>query len=84
MKAVMESKDPGQLYAGWAKLFGGVYSIPGPLFTQLTVVCDPKAIAHICGVDSWKYRQPTLAEVLLEQIVRGFVQFHRSEDIHPL
>lgn len=49
--------DAGALYESWMKKYGPVYRIHGPLSTQRVVICDPKAINHICNMDTTTYSQ---------------------------
>lgn len=38
--------DSGALYENWARTYGPVFQVPGPLGERRTVLMDPKAITH--------------------------------------
>ncbi|KAJ6626458.1 cytochrome P450 [Mycena sp. CBHHK59/15] len=67
-KEIMGSRNPADLYGGWAQTYGSVYQVRGPLGTDRFVVCDPKAIAHVYALDSWKYCHTPLARQQLSSL----------------
>ncbi|KAJ6496845.1 cytochrome P450 [Mycena vulgaris] len=67
-KEIMGSQSPADLYDGWAQTYGSVYRVRGPLGTDRIVVCDPKAIAHVYALDSWKYCHTPLARRQLSSL----------------
>ncbi|KAJ6607569.1 cytochrome P450 [Mycena sp. CBHHK59/15] len=67
-KEIMGSRNPADLYGGWAQTYGSVYQVRGPLGTGRFVVCDPKAIAHVYALDSWKYCHTPLARQQLSSL----------------
>ncbi|KAJ6538383.1 cytochrome P450 [Mycena vulgaris] len=67
-KEIMGSQSPADLYDGWAQTYRSVYRVRGPLGTDRIVVCDPKAIAHVYALDSWKYCHTPLARRQLSSL----------------
>ncbi|KAJ7438339.1 cytochrome P450 [Mycena latifolia] len=67
-KEIMEAQSPADLYDKWAQTYGSVYRVHGPLGTERFVVCDPKAIAHVYALDSWKYCHTALAQLQLSSL----------------
>ncbi|KAJ7180585.1 cytochrome P450 [Mycena filopes] len=58
---ILHSLSPADLYDSWAQTYGGVFQLSGPLGTDRLILCDPKAIAHVYALDSWKYCHSPLA-----------------------
>ncbi|KAJ6550845.1 cytochrome P450 [Mycena vulgaris] len=56
-KQIMESHSPAELY-----------DLRGPLGTIRLVVCDPRALAHVLALDSWKYSHPPLAQLQITSL----------------
>ncbi|KAJ6545309.1 hypothetical protein B0H19DRAFT_1266767 [Mycena capillaripes] len=57
----MASRSPANLYDEWAREYGAVFCIRGPFGAEHFVLCDPKAIAHVLALDSWKYHHTPVA-----------------------
>lgn len=57
VKTIAKAFDAGALYESWMKKYGPIYRIHGPLLTQRIVICDPKAINHVCNMDTMTYSQ---------------------------
>lgn len=53
-RKVAAAPDSGAVYEAWADTYGPVYEVSGPLRTKRIVLCDPKAVAHVYALDSWK------------------------------
>jgi hypothetical protein len=66
---IMGARSPADLYDGWAQTYGAVYRVRGPLGSDRIVLCDPKAIAHMFALDSWKYSHTPLARRQLGSLV---------------
>jgi len=56
-QALLKMSDRSGLYADWVKIYGPVYKLPWTMGTDLTVLSDPKAVAHFFAQSSWKYHQ---------------------------
>lgn len=54
-KVIFEASDPVAVYEAWYKEYGAVYEVPLMLGQRKVILCDPKAIAHFFGRDSWSY-----------------------------
>ncbi|KAJ7679281.1 cytochrome P450 [Mycena polygramma] len=67
-KEILESHSLAELYDGWAKTYGSVYQVCGPLGTTRLVVCDPRVIAHVLALDSWNYSHPPLAQLQITSL----------------
>jgi hypothetical protein len=67
-----EQVEIGEVYESWAREYGSAFTIRGPLGTRRIVLFDAKAIAHVCGLDTWKYAQTPIATRLLSNIVSLF------------
>ncbi|KAJ7465098.1 cytochrome P450 [Mycena latifolia] len=65
---VKRAPRPADLYSSWAQTYGGVYQVRGPLGAARIVLCDPKALAHMLALDSWKYCHPPLARRQLSSL----------------
>lgn len=68
-KMLMESQNPATHYAKWIDQYGGAFRIAGPLQAERIVISDPKAVGHICALDSLKYNQTPVAVAILSSIV---------------
>ncbi|KAJ7203143.1 cytochrome P450 [Mycena pura] len=60
-RKIMASRSPADLYDEWAREYGAVFCVRGPFGAERFVLCDPKAIAHVLALDSWKYRHSPIA-----------------------
>ncbi|KAF7316002.1 Cytochrome P450 [Mycena indigotica] len=58
---IAAAADPAELYDLWATTYGSVYRAHGPMGSDRLVICDPKALAHLLALDTWKYSHPPLA-----------------------
>ncbi|KAJ7209386.1 hypothetical protein B0H12DRAFT_961696, partial [Mycena haematopus] len=54
-REMMSAPSPADLYDDWAQKYGSVFQVKGPMGSERIVLCDPKAIAHLYALDSWKY-----------------------------
>ncbi|KAJ7082993.1 cytochrome P450 [Mycena epipterygia] len=57
-----------QSSTGAGRRHGSVYTVRGPLGSERLVLCDPKAIAHMYALDSWKYFYTLLARQQLSSL----------------
>ncbi|KAJ7706346.1 cytochrome P450 [Mycena rosella] len=67
-KEIAGSPSPADLYDSWAEKYGRIYQVRGPMGTGRLVLCDPKAIAHVYALDSWKYCHTPLARRQLSSL----------------
>lgn len=74
-KVLFESPDSTALYETWYKEYGAVYEVPMMLGQRRIVLCDPKALAHFYGKDSWSYTLKPAEKIGLEKTVCGFLYF---------
>jgi len=56
-------------FEDWTKKYGPAYEIPGPFGSNQVVICDPKAMAHFYGGDTWNYVQPAMVRIFLENLI---------------
>jgi len=56
-QALLKMSDRSGLYSQWVKMYGAVYQLPWTMGTDLTILNDPKAVAHFFAQSSWKYHQ---------------------------
>ncbi|KAJ7662013.1 cytochrome P450 [Mycena polygramma] len=67
-KEIMGASNPAELYDGWAKKYGSVFQVRGPMGSERIVLCDPKAIGHLYALDSWKYSHSQIAKMQLSSL----------------
>ncbi|CAK5267572.1 unnamed protein product [Mycena citricolor] len=58
---VAAAQSPAELYSKWSQEYGSIFQIRGPFGSCRLIACDPRAIAHIYALDSWKYCHSPLA-----------------------
>ncbi|KAJ6568241.1 cytochrome P450 [Mycena vulgaris] len=68
-KEIAGARSTADLYDSWAQTYGSIYIVRGPVGTERFVLCDPKAIAHVYALDSWKYCHTPLARRQLSSLV---------------
>ncbi|KAG2125473.1 cytochrome P450 [Suillus clintonianus] len=74
------SHDSGAMYEHWATEYGVVYMIPGVLGQTITVLCDPKAIAHLYARETWTYMQTPASLASMEaSLGRGVMWSHGEQ-----
>ncbi|KAI6040777.1 cytochrome P450 [Pisolithus marmoratus] len=54
-RELFQSPDMGAMFEAWLKEYGVVYEIPMLCGQTRTVLCDPKAVAHLLAKDTWSY-----------------------------
>ncbi|KAI6037495.1 cytochrome P450 [Pisolithus marmoratus] len=54
-RELFESSDMGAMFEAWSKEYGVAYEIPMLCGQRRTVLCDPKAVAHLLAKDTWSY-----------------------------
>ena len=69
-KVIHESPNPTAVYEAWCKEYGVAYEIPLVLGERSIVLCDPKAVAHVFGRDSWSYALTEADKVIIARSVR--------------
>lgn len=69
-QTVAKSRDPGALYESWVTEYGAAFRVNGPFITERIVLCDPRAISHVCNLDAGRYSQTPTNARLLSNIVR--------------
>lgn len=77
MKILRKAENPVMLFDEWARAYGNVYKLPGVLFTERIVLCDPRALAHILAQDSVGYVTNNLTKQIVERLVGFFLQLCR-------
>ncbi|KAJ6511400.1 cytochrome P450 [Mycena vitilis] len=65
----MGAPNPADLYDGWAQKYGSVFQIRGPMGSVRIILCDPKAIAHLYALDSWRYSHSAIAKMQLSSLL---------------
>jgi len=70
-KVIHEAPDPTAVYEGWQQEYGVAYEIPLLLGERSIVLCDPKAVAHLFGRDSWSYALTEADKVIIARSVRA-------------
>jgi len=63
------SPDPRALYESWVEKYGSVFRVHGPFHTERIVLCDRRAVAHVCAHDAATYSQTPTNGRLLSNIV---------------
>ena len=61
------------LFESWAKQYGNVFQIPGPLGQRRTVLVDPKAVAHYFGKSAQIYVKSNFGRQIIADVVRPTV-----------
>ena len=77
-KVILESSDSAALYETWYKEYGAVYEIPLMLGQRRVILCDPKAIAHFFGRDSWSYALTPESKIALQRTVCAIPMYFTS------
>jgi hypothetical protein len=62
---------PAVLYRAWNEQYGSVVEIPMPLGSKAVLVFDPTAAAHFYAKDTYGYRNLSLANSIIERLVRS-------------
>jgi len=65
-KDLFSAPDVGVVYEDWEKEYGAVFAMPAALGSQIVVLCDPKAVAHMYAKDTFTYQQIPAARIFLE------------------
>jgi len=68
-RTISQSLDPGSLYESWVEKYGSVFRVHGPFHTERIVLCDPRAVTHVCALDVARYSQTPTNARLLSNIV---------------
>ena len=74
-QALLKMSDRSGLYADWVKIYGPVYRLPWTMGTDLTILSDPKAVAHFFSESSWKYHQLRELKLFTKNTVSIIDQF---------
>ncbi|KAI6040779.1 cytochrome P450 [Pisolithus marmoratus] len=71
-KEIFKSPDMGAMFEEWSKEYGVAYEIPMMFGQKRTVLCDPKAVAHLFTKDTWSYVIiPGLKAIMAKQFGKG-------------
>jgi len=70
-KVIHEAPDRTAVYEAWQQEYGVAYEIPLMLGQRRIVLCDPKAVAHFFGRDSWSYVLTEADKVIVAKSVRA-------------
>ena len=77
-RMILTSTDRISIFEEWLSKYGPAFSIPGPLGADVVVLCDPKAIAHFYGRETYGYHQTAFARMAIEHLVREILHTHMS------
>lgn len=61
--------DSGDLFEKWAKEYGPVYQVPASLGEKLTVLTDPRAIAHFYSKETYTYVNSDFVKKMIDNMV---------------
>lgn len=52
---LLHAEDAGSMYEAWATEYGVAYEVPTTLGGRKIMLCDPRALAHFYGKETWTY-----------------------------
>jgi hypothetical protein len=67
--------DSGTLYEGWMDEYGAVFQVPTVMGSRRTMLCDPRAIAHVYARETNIYMKNSFAKAFIENIVISCVVY---------
>ncbi|KAG9309787.1 cytochrome P450 [Chiua virens] len=76
---LLASPDTGAIVEKWAEEYGGAFEIATAFGGKRIMLCDPKAVAHMFGLEPWTYLLTPLGHISTESLVGKGILTSRGE-----
>ncbi|KAG9309800.1 cytochrome P450 [Chiua virens] len=78
-RMLLTSPDSGLVFEKWAEEYGSAFEVASPLGGKKIVLCDPKAVAHMFGLEPWTYVLTPFGHIGTERFVGKGILTSRGE-----